>query len=320
MTTETIVPLDPLPTKDVTPSAAKLTANTMCLVVRSGTFGNSKKASLAGAVLSGDDPTREPDKKLLSLSKTLLVSPELYAVSKFDAETGRMLRQIGFDSMFKSGVHLISVAQVLSTEKEMSARAEARLPLVSAAVATYEQRAMETSERLGVAYSPMDYPPVQEFASKFYFEWQWVAWDTPTRLKAISAEMFEYERAKAQSQLASVAQECQQAMRAGLLKLVDHLAERITCDEDGKVKRFKAATVENLNDFLATFELRNVTDDAALAEVVQRARAVMEGVDPTTIKKDDLTRRRIQEELAKLKGALEPMVVDVRTRVIEFED
>lgn len=296
------------------PSAQKLTANTMCLVVRTGVFGNTKQASLA-------DVTVAADKKLLRMSKMLLDSPELKAVSKFDAETGRMLRTVGFPSMLKSGVHLIAVAQVESTDTLMKARAARRAELVEAAIASYDSRTVETSTRLGVVYNPADYPSKERFASAFYSEWQWVAWDTPSRLKAISVALFNEERQKASAHLASVAQECQQAMRAGLLKLVEHLSERLTDDgEEGKTKRFKAATVTNLQEFLDTFALRDVTEDTELAAIVQKARAVMAGVDATAIKGDDLVRQKIQSSMAEIKGLLEPIVVDVKTRRIDFED
>ena len=70
-----------------------------------------------------------------------------------------------------------------------------------------------------------------------------MTFDTPRRLKAISAEIFKQEAEKARAKLESVAGECQQAMRAGLLDLVEHLAERLTPGEDGKPKRLHETTV-----------------------------------------------------------------------------
>lgn len=293
--------------------AATLTAKTVCLSVKGGLFGNSKQASLAGIEV-------DSDKTLLRLSKQLLASPELQAVSLHDGATGRILRSIGFPSMFRSGIYLISVAEVESTEAMLQDRATERAALVKAAVDSYPQRLKETIARLKDMSNLSDYPSQDRFAEFFYFEWSWIVWDTPTRLKAISADLFERERQKAQDSLAGVAEQCRQAMRAGLAKLVDHLTDRITPGDDGKPKRLDSRVIKNLNEFLTTFSLKDVTDDTALATLVEKARLVMEGVDTSVLKSDELIRTRVAAELTELSTALEPLIIDKGTRAISFDE
>lgn len=151
-------------------------------------------------------------------------------------------------------------------------------------------------------------------------EYSYVTFETPTRLQAISAGLFEAETAKARVRLESVADECEQTMRAGLLHLVDHLAERMSADADGKPKRLAHSTIENLNDFLKVFELRNVTDDAQLGAIVIRARAVMNGMDHKQLKSDEAIRAKVLAELGELKSALDPLIVERPTRAITFDD
>ena len=84
--------------------------------------------------------------------------------------------------------------------------------------------------------------------------------------------------------------------------------------------RLSHSTIGHLNDFLATFELRNVTDDLQLGAIVDQARAVMAGMDHKVLKDDELARRQAVVDLTAVKAALDPLVVDKGNRAITFED
>lgn len=300
-----------LPLIDVQPADGQtITANTICLALRRGRFGNQKTASMAAVSV-------QSDKKLLKLTKTLLDSPELEAIQKLDSEVRRFLDTVAFPSMFKGGIYLIPVAMVEQVEAALKEFAIRRRALVDVAEGAYTTRTVETAARLDVVYQPTDYPSREAFKACFTFEWHYVTFDTPHRLKAISASLFESERQKAQQKLEIVADECRQAMRAGLADLVGHLVDKLSPGDDGKPKRFTKTTVTNLNDFLATFELRNVTDDAALGALVKQARSVITGVDAALLKSDELVRAKVMTEMTALQAALEPMV---STRQISFDD
>jgi hypothetical protein len=296
-----------------TAAADLVAAKTLCLVLKIGRFGNTKKASLAPV-------TVDADKKLLKLSKQLLDSPELEAIEKFDTALKARVRKFAYTSYFKGGVHLIPITQVPDVDEILKDAIPQRLDLVDRAVAMYQTRIGETLERLDTMGSVADYPSAERFRARFYLEHSYVTFETPSRLKAISAEIFKHETEKARAKLESVAGECQQAMRAGLVQLIDHLAERLTPDAEGKPKRLHETTVGHLNDFLATFELRNVTDDAELGAIVEQARSVMKGVDRKVLKSDDLIRQKVAEQLATVKAALDPLVEDKATRQIDLDD
>lgn len=306
-------------TETVTPGQL-VAAKTICLVLKMGTFGNAKKGSLAGAVLSQDDPSQEPDKSLLRLSKTLLDSPELNAIQKHDRELAAKIRAMAFSSLFKGGVYLLPIGMVTETNDLLTKAVARRAVLVDLAVEAYPIRVSETIARLGVAARESDYPSAERYRQTFTLEYSYVTFDTPTRLKAISAVLFQQEAEKARVKLESVAQECEQTMRAGLLQLVDHLTDRLTPGDDGKAKRLSHSTITHLGDFLATFELRNVTDDAELGAIVEKARAVMQGIDHKVLKSDDLIRTKVLADLTAVSDALNPLVIEKGTRSIELED
>lgn len=291
-----------------------LTAKTICLSIERGRFGAKRKASL-------DQVTVESDKNLLALSKRILDSPELKAIEKHDGKVNRRLKEIAHSSGYlRGGNFLVSIPMVKSTDDEVKEFIAERETLVAAACGMYEQRCQETRARLNVLGSDFDYPPVEVFRAKFYFRYRWVAFTTPERLKQISPELFEMELNKHRAELASIADDCRNAMRVQLLKLVSHMRERMQPDEEGKPKKFAKNTVENINEFLNMFELKDATADSDLAAVVKQARAVLKGVDAKTLKSDDLIKAKVDAEFAAIQTQLETMVVEAGARAINLDD
>ncbi len=302
-----------------TPQAPAITpgqlvaGKTIALVLNIGKFGNSRKASMAAV-------TVDADKKLLRLSKTLLDSPEFVAIQKFDTALTAKIRKLALTSYFKGGVYLIPLTQVTEINQILTDALPVRNNLIDVAVAAYPQRVAETSERLGDVANPADYPPAERFRNTFYLDYRYVTFETPSRLKAISAAIWQSEVEKAQAKLDSVAGEMQQAARAMLLKLVGHLKDRLQPDVEGKDKRLHKTAITHLTDFLDTFDLRNVTDDKDLADIVGKARDIMKGVDPKMIKSDELIKTSLLAQLDGVAAALDPLVEDEATRLITFDD
>lgn len=300
-------------TATATADPSVVAAKTICLALKRGRFGNSKRASMAAV-------TVEADKKLLGLSKTLLSSPELDVVWRIDNEVQSYLRGIAFKSLFKGGVYLIPIAMVTSVNDALTAFAVRRAAAVDAAVKTYDQRVEQTAARLDAVYSPSDYPSASAFRATFTFEWQYITFDTPTRLKQISAELFAVEQAKAAAKLTVVADECRDALRAGFASMIARLVDRLTPDADGKKKKFTATTVTNITEFLGSFAMRNVTDDAELGSLVEKARALLTGVDAPTLRESEDLRAKLSADFATLAGSLGMLPVSRSDRALAFGD
>jgi hypothetical protein len=301
---------DTVATQGLSTAAAKVTEKTILIVVRKGRFNTKRQASLAAVDV-------ETDKSLVTLSKRILDSPELRAVQRHDSATTNYLRSLCLKSMFKGGVYVIPLGLVEEVNATLEARTADRLQLVDAAVATYEMRSAETSARLDVLDDPSDYPSTERFRASFYYEWQFVTFETPSKLKEIRPELFEIERQKAAAKLSAVADECRDALRLGMADLVAHMVDRLTPDASGKPKKFGKTIVQNFNEFFRTFELRNVTDDHELATLVTQAKAVLSGVDRDMLKKDEALRLATAAQFTALKAQLEPMTV---TRAIDLDD
>lgn len=312
-------------TEPVTTSTntASVLDRTICLSVEFSRFGNRKKAS-TGAV------SVDADKALLSLSKKLMQSAEFDAIAKVDRKVRKAIKLIAVPSPLGASTYLIPtglIEEIDATLTELRAEREtavdAFIVAYPAAIDAMCPTADDTDKALGVLFSRSDYPTVSDMRSRFAFDWKWVDFGVPGRLKAINPKIWEAERSKAETNLREGTDVIRTALRAGWANLCQAMAEMLAPETNGKKKRVTAAMVENLNAFMRTLDLRNVTNDDELAAMVSRAKAFMKGVDPKTLRDDDLIRRSTAEafgaQISELK-ALGVMIEERGARSIELDD
>ncbi|MCI0364085.1 MAG: hypothetical protein L0219_09410, partial [Phycisphaerales bacterium] len=130
---------------------------------------------------------------------------------------------------------------------------------------------------------------------------------------------WEQEREKAAQRMAEASSEIQSVLRETMTRLVQHMAERLKTGADGKPLRFKESTVSNLVEFLANFDVRNVTDDAGLQSVVAQARTLLQGVNVDDLRSTGELRATVQQGMAALAEQLDTMVAKSGSRRFHFE-
>ena len=101
------------------------------------------------------------------------------------------------------------------------------------------------------------------------------------------------------------------------LILVEDLKRKLA---KGKPLRFKETTVSNLVDFLGTFNFRNVTDDAELKSLVDRARTMLAGVSADALRTTGDLRAKVQQGMADLAAELDTMIVKTPGRKFRFNE
>jgi hypothetical protein len=187
-------------------------------------------------------------------------------------------------------------------------------------LAAYPRLCQEAAGRLRTLHNPTDYPPVDKVRSHFTFSWQYVSYGVPEQLREISAQFFQEERENAVVAISEACSEIQQVMRASLLELVSHLRDRLGDQPDGKPQRLRESTLEKLRGFLATFDLRNVVDDQELKEQVDKARALLEGVNTDALRNMPLIRARVREGMADLAAQMDVLAGDRISRKFRFDE
>ena len=300
-----------IPTPAVTPDI-NITDKTICISLEFGRIGNSKKVSTAEIEVNADS-------ELIAVSKKLLKSKELAAIVKHDAETAEWVKNRSVPSMFRRGVYLVKLEAVEQIENYLQERSPQRDDLIQAFLEVYDAQKGEAEQHLRDVYDPTDYPPRGVVASRFAFEWSWIAFNTPTKLKEISTGFWEMEKAKAAAKFENATENAKLLLRVQMKELVDHLVERMTPGEDGKRRIFKSTTLSNITEFLDTFSLRNITSDSEMEYLVTQAKSLLNGVDPETLRKSDVDAECLATGFGTVKKFLDDMVTTAGSRKITFD-
>ncbi len=285
----------------------------IALALELGKFGTGRK-------LGTDKIEVDGNKDRYRASKRILDSQELSRISQAQAALGSRMRQISLPSLFKSGVYLIPKAMLSQVDAEVAeAQTYIMNTLVPAFMAVYPALIEADKAALASNWNSADYPSPSKVRESFYVEWNYVNLGTPESLQSVDPEVYIREQEKAQQKMAQVSEEITQVMRSQMLDLVDHLASVLGGDKDGKKKTFKATTVTNVKEFLSTFKARNIVDDRQLDVLVSQAGQLLDGVDPQTLRDQDVVRDRVRVGFEAIKTQLDTMVVAKPSRMIRFE-
>lgn len=300
----------PMPSIECHNMGQDLAQRTVCVKVRLGRLGNTRKVSNSQVEV-------DTDKSLIRVSKHLLDSQELREVANFDGEIRRYL----YDTClpFEAGIHLCPLPLLEQMEAKLRDFAARRQELVVGFLVAYPRLCQDAAKRLRSLYNPGDYPPVEHVERQFTFLWQYISFGVPEQLREISTRIWQEEREKAAQVMAEAGHEIQQVLRTAMAELVKHMRDRLKDGPDGKPLRFKETTVSNLVEFLGTFDFRNVTDDEELKALVDRARTILGGVDAEALRTTTDLRARVQQEMADLAAELDTMIVKKPGRKFRFE-
>ena len=300
-----------LPLIEIANMGHDLAQRTVCVKVRLGRLGNSRKVSNSQVEV-------DTDKSLIRVSKHLLDSKELRVIANFDGEIRRYL----YDTClpFEAGIHLCPFALLEQLEGKMREFADGRQGLIQSFLIAYPGLCQEAAQRLRSLYNPGDYPPVDHVAQQFTFTWQYISFGVPDQLREISTRIWQDEREKAAQMMAEAGREIQQVLRTAMAELVKHMRDRLKDGPDGKPLRFKETTVSNLVDFLGNFDFRNVTDDAELKALVDKARQTLTGITADDLRTTADVRVRVQQGMADLAAELDTMIIKKPVRKFRFNE
>ena len=106
-------------------------------------------------------------------------------------------------------------------------------------------------QRLGSLYNPADYP--ESLAGMFEISFDFPSVEPPDYLQQLNPELYREECERVQRRFDEAVQLAEEAFAAELAKLVSHLTERLSGQEDGHPKIFRDSAVENLVEFFQRF-------------------------------------------------------------------
>ena len=102
----------------------------------------------------------------------------------------------------------------------------------------------------------------------------------------------------------------EEAFTAELAKLVSHLTERLSGQDDGKPKIFRDSCITNLTEFFDRFRQLNVRSSEQLDQLVGDAQRVIRGVEPQHLRDNQGLRQTVATELSAVQSVLDGLLVD----------
>ena len=289
-------------TKIETVSLGSLADKTMFLSLEFKRFGNSRQADVVIANTTADqDRFRH--------SKRLLESPELKPITKADNALRNYIDKQPAVWSYTTSTRCVGYEAVETVYEACENYQKITRPvLIKAFLDVYVQRVSEAAADLGSEFNAADYPTIDQVAAEFDFTFQLMSFSTPQNLSVISPKIFHAEKSKKVEMFKLAADVYTQGRRTLLNEMLSQLIAVVSPKTDGKKKRLRPETVTKLQEFLDTYNLNSVPEDAELQADITKIKALMAGVDADKIRESDNLKAAIATGFSDVKQHLDTLV------------
>lgn len=206
------------------------------------------------------------------------------------------------------GIRLIRQENVDAFNREMTGYSQELNQAVASLETHYDDLRHAARERLGELFDLSDYPPT--LAGLFAIEHDFPSIEPPAYLRLLSPDLFQQECQRVQSRFDEAVRLAEQAFIEELARLIDHLTDRLTGNEDGRPKVFRDSVVTNLTDFFERFRTLNIHSNQQLDELVQYAQRILQGVDPQQLRNQEWLRQHAASQMSAVQAQLDQLMVD----------
>jgi len=162
--------------------------------------------------------------------------------------------------------------------------------------------------QLGRLYNAADYPST--LRGLFRLEYDFPAVEPPDYLRQLSPALYEQEKARVAARFDEAVRLAEEAFTSELARLVSHLTERLSGQDDGKPKVFRDSAVANLAEFFQRFGQLNVRSSQQLDQLVAQAQRIVQGVEPQALRENVTLRQHVATQLAGVQSVLDGLLVD----------
>jgi hypothetical protein len=282
------------------------------LILTINKFGTKRK-------VSSSDFEIKADKTRIKANKTILVCKETEAIESFDAQTRKWIENhcLPFE---QRGIHMTPLATIDETDAYLISRQERREELITSLLHAYPHVKQRDRQSLGDVFRESDYPSVAEVREAYQMRWRIVVFSTPGQLRSVNRAIFERERAKNAKLWAEAGAMADQFLHKSMAALVTGLIDKLTGKTGGKNKTIHKTTFANIQEFLSSFQPRNVNNNEELQELAERLKKAVDGVELDDLKKDQGTREYVRAKFEAVKKQLDTMLLDRPTRAISLRD
>lgn len=273
-------------------------------------------ASTGPAVSLADDRVKS--------TKVLLKSEALDELNSKLTAIKTAIQERSMPSFFQKGMFVLKQDQVKATDEFLRAEVQKvkdnELQEFIKALPDDIEAARSTPVKkggLGPLFNEADYPAADAMQAMFNLEWYWVALSVPENipdeLKAEAQEKFA-------KRLTDAAEDIELALREQFQELMKHAVERLTPEPGGKPKVIRNSLLANLNQFIATFDSKNLFGDDRLEALIAQARVALGGLEAQKLREYASVRETAREEFAKIQQAVDGMIEEKKSRQFRLDD
>jgi len=207
--------------------------------------------------------------------------------------------------------------------KEMITRVDNRLEefkaefnqAVTAFIQDYDRLRQTAMVYLGDLFNEVDYP--FQVGKRFSFAWRFIILDVPnSKTGILSPEVYEREKEKFIQTMEEARTMAIESLREEFASMVERITNRFAESADGKPKVFKNGTVESFYEFFETFKERNIFRDEELAQLVERAQAVLGDVSAESIRTNNHLKENVRAGMAGIENAMATSLARPRRKIV----
>jgi hypothetical protein len=252
-------------------------------------------------------------------SKRLLKSESISSMHKLHYRVRSMLSKYSLNSLFRQGVYVVPLEYVQAVDGELKSASDDLETIKELLKAEWQDVIEEAHTRLGDLFNPSDYCSAESAASQYTMSYRYVPIaTTPEILKYVASDTYKDDLERSQKETEKELQAFRDNLRMALLGIIDNMRATLT-KPDGDKRVFGQRFFKRLDEFLGTFDTKNLSDDGALADVVTQLRQVANGVDVKELKTMKTVQAALDTSLSQIGDAMAEMIQD-EGRVIDLSD
>lgn len=299
--------------QSTTPAAQRL-RTTMAAVRVSMSWLGTKKSLSAEQRAEAAEPFGT-DARFLSAGKRLLdiSHPAYKAVTAVRGKVIAFTKSMSLPYP-EPGIRLIRQDRIDDFAAKMREFQEELAEAVENLDRHYSDLKATARQRLGSLFNAGDYP--ESLRTMFAVEFDFPSITPPDYLQQLNPQLYEEECRRVQSRFDEAVRLAEAAFTTELAKLVSHLTERLSGQDDGKPRVFRDSVVENLTEFFQWFRQLNVRSNEQLDTLVADAQRIVRGVEPQDLRDNEGLRQHVATEMSRVQSVLDGLLVDRPRRAI----
>jgi hypothetical protein len=240
--------------------------------------------------------------------KRLVKSETIRQIRCLAGTQRRKLSLYALNSLFRPGVYVVPVDYVEDVDLGLKTTQAALADLKEELKSEWTSIIEDARERLGKHFDPSDYRSAEDAAAAYDLSYRYVPIaQTPEILKSIAADTYAEDVERSRKETEKELAQFRDSLRVTLLGVVENMRQTLT-KPDGEKRVFGQRFFKRLDNFLETFDSKNLSNDGELKEVVEQLRKVSRGVNVSDLRSMKTQQAALGEHLSAIKKTMSEMV------------